>query len=195
MGIIGIFLFFLGVVALVGLIFALVALSRIRADGTSGRGMAIAGLVCSAVGLALFAAFVVFLAVGDDLFVGDEVAGTELEVGQCVDRAGGNRFVDVPCDLPHDGEVFAGVTELQVPEGDVPEGDVPGRRELLDAATAACEAHFAGYVGIPYEDSELAIRPVVPTRADWAAGKRGVVCLAEQEDGSELFASVRNRRV
>jgi hypothetical protein len=56
------FLFFLdGVLVILGLVFSLIAMSETKAPGARGRGMAVAGLVCSLVGAALATLLTVLL--------------------------------------------------------------------------------------------------------------------------------------
>lgn len=56
------FLFFFdAVLVILGLVFSLIAMSETKAPGTSGRGMAVAGLICSIVGAALATLLTVLL--------------------------------------------------------------------------------------------------------------------------------------
>jgi hypothetical protein len=56
-----IFSFFDGVLVILGLIFSLIGMNETKAPGTSGRGMAVAGLICTIVGAALATLFSVML--------------------------------------------------------------------------------------------------------------------------------------
>ncbi|MGW6172544.1 septum formation family protein [Arthrobacter sp. NPDC055138] len=73
----------------------------------------------------------------------------------------------VPCDEPHEGEVFGVVTH-----GDQP---YPGELVLGDEATGACADFLEQHI------EKLApghsFRPLSPTEADWKAGERSSVCL------------------
>jgi hypothetical protein len=173
---------------LTGFILSLFALRRVKRRGTSGRGLAIAGLVLSVVGVLLFVAFAV--AISSDWLEEEPVTVADVVPGECINRQGAANITKAACDLPHDSEVYAVLVGEEVGFG-----DYPGRRELEETAGRACEERFAEYVGIPYDDSELASRPLVPTRLSWEAGDRRVVCLAEQLDRTPLFSSVRNKRV
>jgi hypothetical protein len=70
LGILSIFLFCTyGVVAILAIVFGHVSLSQIkRSQGTqSGRGMAIAGLVCGYIGLALVIGLITLIATGESI--------------------------------------------------------------------------------------------------------------------------------
>lgn len=76
----------------------------------------------------------------------------------------------VPCDDPHNGEVYALV--------DVDDLDAyPGERELSIRAERDCLAHFADYVGIDLADSTLFPTTAIPAIRGWQDdGDRTVVC-------------------
>ena len=61
----GIFAFVIGVVAVVGLVLAAIALPRVKREGRAGFGLAVAGICLCALGVLLFVFFLVGLAVGD----------------------------------------------------------------------------------------------------------------------------------
>jgi hypothetical protein len=73
----------------------------------------------------------------------------------------------VPCDEPHEGEVFGVVTHADQP--------FPGERALGDESVRACAAFLEQHL------EKLApghsFRPFSPTDADWKAGERSSVCL------------------
>ncbi len=71
----------------------------------------------------------------------------------------------VPCDQPHDAEVFVELTHPAA--AGVP---YPGRGELARWGTAECYARFHDFVGVDYELSALEIGVVVPEEPNWLAG-------------------------
>lgn len=115
-----------------------------------------------------------------------EGAVTALRVGQCLDQPAAATAIEevevVPCDDPHDLEVFAVVA--------LPDGPYPGDSARSDAALAACTDRFAAYVGIEPSASELATGFLVPTEAAWDGGDREVVCLL-YAPGERLQGSMR----
>ncbi len=109
-----------------------------------------------------------------------------LEVGQCLedpgDRAGIDQVEVVPCDAPHDFEVFALV--------DLPDGPYPGEDQVVERARDACTGRFAAYVGVEEATSALASAFLVPDEDGWEDGDRQVVCLLYEPD-QRLDSSMR----
>lgn len=103
----------------------------------------------------------------------------------------------VPCEQPHELEVFALV---EFPEqggggGAAQAGSTfPGDALLKDFADGACAEEFATYVGIDYRDSELFFTYLVPSARSWQAEKdRTVLCLITTT-GEQLTQSVAGTR-
>jgi hypothetical protein len=92
----------------------------------------------------------------------------------------------LPCDQPHDNEVFALVNH---PAGD---GEAfPGDEAMDTFAEEQCLSAFEQYVGLPYEESVFAYVPIKPTAETWADGDREVVCVLYDGQLEELEGSVR----
>ncbi len=93
----------------------------------------------------------------------------EIQVGDCFNEPAGGVSEDelqeiesisaVPCDQPHDGEVFH---DFQLPDG-----DYPGDDAVLEAAAEECIGQFDGFVGMAYDDSALDAYPITPTEDSW----------------------------
>lgn len=101
----------------------------------------------------------------------------DLETGDCVvlddDLEAANETLPVvPCDEPHQAEVYALV--------DVDDLDqYPGERELSNRAELECVGEFSGYVGVDLADSELYFTYLIPSIRSWQDdGDRTVVCMA-----------------
>ena len=117
-----------------------------------------------------------------------------LQVGDCFDDDPSLAEDDliasvgaVPCDTPHDNEVFALVTAGPVT------GPYPGDDAIFDDNIAACENAFARYVGIDYVDSFLGMGPLlVPSPETWATGDREIVCGLYNADGTKLTESMKD---
>ncbi|MFJ4755231.1 septum formation family protein [Streptomyces sp. NPDC088763] len=180
----------------VGLVLGLIALAQIRRKGERGKGMAIAGSVLSAVGLALWALMLSTGAASDfwDGFKGaasGDGSAFALDKGDCFDTPSGNlegetfEAEKVPCAGAHDGEVFAVVT--------LTGGRYPGEDELSRTADDKCYALSDGYAmdtwGVP---EDVDVYYFIPTPQSWRFGDRELTCLfgSTEKDG-RLTGSLR----
>lgn len=77
----------------------------------------------------------------------------------------------VPCEQPHDAEVFARADLSYEPEAPFP-GDATLDRE----AAALCLTSFEGYVGRSYGTSAFRLSVMRPVSTTWVDGDRTVVC-------------------
>ena len=177
-----------------GLVLGLIALWQIRRSGQSGRGLALAGAVLSAVGTVLW---VVVLSTGaasevweafKDGARGNEVLS--LEKGDCFDAPGGlegdTYDVDrVPCEGRHDGEVFAVVT--------LPGGAFPGNGKVTDLAGEKCYALQDQYAMDTWAmPADVDVYYLLPSRESWRFGDRAITCLfGDTEAGLKLTGSLR----
>lgn len=113
---------------------------------------------------------------GDYLYALDfsGVTGVDgLDVGTCftvgdLGREGTGDVETTSCDEAHDEEAYL-VDELSG-------GGFPGGRDVLDEASARCDAAFADYVGVSYDESAVGYGVLAPTEKGWADGERSVVC-------------------
>ena len=118
-----------------------------------------------------------------------EVDAFALQVGDCYDdptlaTENVTGVAGVPCDEPHDNEVFALF--------DIERDTFPGDSLTLALGNRGCLEHFAEYVGTTYAESRLAINTLVPSAGSWEElGDREVVCIAFLYDLSKLTGSVR----
>ncbi|MFH9986570.1 DUF4190 domain-containing protein [Streptomyces luteogriseus] len=177
-----------------GLVLGLIALGQIRRSGQSGRGLAIAGSVLSAVGIVLWG-LVLATGAASEVWEGvkDGARGDgvlSLEKGDCFDAPGGlegdTYDVDrVPCEGRHDGEVFAVVT--------LPGGAFPGEGEITDVAGKKCYALQDQYAmdtwAVP---ADVEVYYLLPSRTSWRFGDRAITCLfGDTEAGLKLTGSLR----
>jgi hypothetical protein len=140
--------------------------------------------------IAILVGIVVVLGGGFWLFR-DRLSGDvgELAVGDCIDEPAQTTSVtDVqhqPCNGPHDGEVFALLT-------DPGSGDYPGVDHFRTMAVAQCVPAAAAYLGI----TDFATRTDIdagyfyPTSESWATGDRGVTCYMYRIDEQKLIVSL-----
>ncbi len=128
---------------------------------------------------------------GDDgsLSDGGTVAVDELRVGDCFNTSEEAEITEVdgiPCDEPHDYEVFA-LTTHQAEA-------FPTDAELEAVFTTACAAAFQEYVGVPYFDSELYGSMITPSEASWGDGDRDITCFLYDVERGQLTESMRGAR-
>jgi hypothetical protein len=109
------------------------------------------------------------------------VPGTSLR--QVVD--GGFVFpVALPCDQPHQGEVYA-MVEHGAPLGEA----YPGDDALTAFGVTECAARFEGFVGAPLGATGLDAFYLYPTPVQWDAGLRTVSCSVYALDGTDLVGT------
>ncbi|MGE0296810.1 septum formation family protein [Pseudonocardia sp.] len=179
---------------LLSVIFAFVALGRIRRNGTGGRGLAITGLVLSGLWTVLIAVGITFAVLsgadrgptGEVVAAGD-VSASDLRPGDCVvDVQETTSLVTVPvapCTAPHQGEVVAVF--------DLPEGPYPGLFELSATVETRCSAELAAYAPSAAQDPALQLFYVYPLEANWGRGDRETVCIAVSDPA--VTGSIRGR--
>ncbi len=157
---------------LVSVICGIVALNKTKTGRYGGRGMAIAGLMLSALWVLFFVAGVAFyFSMGRD-----SVDAADVKVGDCLaDIPDGSRvsFIHVvPCEDPHKGEVFTVLT--------MPDGDFPGQPEI-EEYQGRCEPELAAYSSAAATDPAVGLFVLYPTEESWADGDRTVTCIATSD--------------
>jgi hypothetical protein len=172
---------------LLAVIFALVALKRIRRSGEGGKGLAVSALVISGLWVLLIVAIgvlvLVFGASSSDrdptgeITAPGSVAVDELRVGDCLaglPHEGRVRDADtVPCSTPHRAQVYATFT--------LPKGDYPGDEQVAAQAEEGCGDRATD---LDSDDEKLGLYLLYPRRANWSLGDRAVICIAEAKNGT-----------
>jgi Septum formation/Domain of unknown function (DUF4190) len=167
-------------------VLGIIGIVRTRRPDRGGRGLAIAGLVLGAVGVLIGAGViasvlfarsdtgheVIGLATGDTVYVGD------LAEGDCFQAPTADllKTVDtVDCTTPHDLEVYVvGPGQFADLGARAP---YPGETTLSKEAAATCQQAFEGFVGTPYDESELDFYTIYPSRETWENEQdRAVTC-------------------
>ena len=118
------------------------------------------------------------------LSFGPRTSAFSMKVGQCVQLPTGDNITDLEttdCSALHDAEVFH-LTQ-------VTEDERPSDSELEDMGGDACLAAFEGYVGIPYEESELDYTILYPSPGSWEEGDREIICFIISGDGTDTQLS------
>ena len=172
---------------ILGIVFGIIALVRIRRSGRRGRGLAIAGIVLGSLwflGVASAVALGVVNAAdrADDgaVVARGSVAATELRTGDCpsaLPDSAARTLSVVPCTEPHVAEVFASFP--------ISSGAYPGEAEAKRFSGGGCTERLAGYVG-PGREDEFDVVFLYPTDQSWRLGDRAVSCLVTAPDGATL---------
>lgn len=192
LGIASLMFFFLVVPAILAIVFGAVSRRNIKTNpNKTGGGMATAGLVLGIISLVLTAiVFTVAAFDSDDGFDDDGLRYSRVQPGDCYEDPGSivREVTLQPCSEEHD---FEAIAALDHPASD--DADYPGRDALRSYADEECTTRFAAYVGLPYEESELRIGYIVPSRDDWEdLDVRRIVCSVSNGDGGPLVGTVRN---
>lgn len=154
---------------------AVIALRQVKRSGDRGRGMAIAGIAVSATWVVVATAGVLLLL--DNLVERDAtgrithgglIDELDLRPGDCVNDPDEEALLlsAVPCDRPHDSEVFARVRLT---------GDgYPGAANIRRRASAACAHRIeADHLRLIDDVSWFS-----PDRFDWLIDDHDVICFA-----------------
>ena len=110
-----------------------------------------------------------------------------MRVGQCIllpegsDETTATTLETTGCTREHDAEVFHLTQDT--------EDERPSDSELEDMGGDACLAAFEGYVGIPYEESELDYTMLYPSPGSWEQGDREIICFIISGDGTDTQLS------
>ncbi|WP_431960274.1 DUF4190 domain-containing protein [Actinacidiphila sp. bgisy160] len=179
------------VLPVVGVVLGTIALMQIKRTGARGKGMAVTGLVLSAVGTLLCA---LVLAGGAAAFVEGFKEGVRegarddgafsLRRGECFDTPGGDLEAPtadmdtVPCARRHAGEVV-GVFRLPGARA------YPGDAELKDRVEDRCQRLADTYAmdswAVP---GDVKVYYYAPDRKTWKHGDREVTCVFGKEKGT-----------
>ncbi|MER5180327.1 DUF4190 domain-containing protein [Streptomyces sp. NPDC002896] len=174
----------------VGLVLGLVALGQIKRKGERGKGMAVAGMTLSSLGVVLLAVSLVTGAAGDFVDGFRDAAGEagenggtfSVDKGQCFDSPGDSLegvaydVDEVPCSGEHDGEVFAAFRMTG--------GTYPGDSRITEVADEKCYALRESYVMDTWAmPDDVDVYYFTPTRQSWQLGDREITCFFGSTDG------------
>jgi hypothetical protein len=162
---------------LVSVVCGVVGLKKAK-QGQGGRGMAIAGLVLSAVWVLVGIAVVALLVANkDEIFDPSAVNAADVGLGDCLSEIPSDASLvasvkTVACTDPHKGEVYHVVT--------VPEGDFPGETAIIDYQDR-CQPALVEFSPSAMADPEVGMFVLYPTAESWKRGDRVVTCIATTE--------------
>ncbi|MFD8738097.1 DUF4190 domain-containing protein [Streptomyces sp. NPDC059618] len=180
----------------VGLVLGIVALVQIKKRGERGKGMAVAGMILSSIGIVLLALMV---ATGgardfwDGFKEGASGSGNtfSLHKGECFDAPNGTLEgvaydVDiVPCSGKHDAEVFA---EATAHDGSYP-GDSAVSAEAGDMCYTLTDTYAMDGWAVP---DDVDVYYFTPTRQSWGTGDREITCMfGNTDEHASLTGSLR----
>lgn len=181
-----------GVTAPVGVGLGIAALVQIKRRGESGTGLAVGGIVVGGlvtlfgIGL-LVIGFIIGFSEGFEDGDSDITYVESLAVGECFDDGWSDEEVyREDCTKSHDGEITANVT--------LPAAPYPGKSQLDELSREQCDAEFSKYVGNTVDKSELKSTYWYPTKEEWGAGNRLVICAAYGPDDELLTSSVKGSK-
>jgi len=124
---------------------------------------------------------------GGEITAASDADVFSLQVGDCFSAADTatsevSEVPVVPCDEPHDAEIYAETT--------LPAGDFPGDDEVLRLADEYCLAAYEAFVGVAADESEHVAWPFTPTQDGWEVqGDRVVQCVVDTM-GTEITGSL-----
>lgn len=176
---------------LLSVIFGVLALKRIKKTGGDGRGLAIAGLVLSALWTVGIVIAVVATSTAERDATGSftssgDVSVEDLRIRDCTGPLPEDDVFTVrvlPCSASHDAEVYA-IVPL---DGE----DYPGDVDVVRFAEGGCSREIEQLLAddpTPYELSYFH-----PTQESWSTGDRTVICLLVGPRGEPLVGSVVER--
>ncbi|MDX1887752.1 DUF4190 domain-containing protein [Mycolicibacterium sp. 120270] len=153
---------------LISVVCGIVGLNKAK-QGQGGRGMAIAGLVLSA----LWAVGIVVVVAALLIFNNGTVSATEVKSGDCLTELPASGLVmtvdTAPCSEPHTGEIFSVMT--------MPDGDFPGTFAIEEYQNR-CAPELAEYSPAAAEDPDVGLFVLYPSEDSWEQGDRSVTCIA-----------------
>ncbi len=110
-----------------------------------------------------------------------------LLVGDCGNSPDDSEVVStiptVPCDEPHDFEIYFSHIMSDV--------DYPGQDAIAAEGDEVCLGAFPDFIGIPYADSQYYYSYYFPTEGSWAEGDREILCFAYDQAG-QITGSLEN---
>ena len=132
-------------------------------------------------------------------WIGDAVNPFDVHIGECINLYSwteNDSRVDlttlVPCEGPHDREVFF-ETEFPAEAG----APYPGTDPIEEFARTTCYRSFQPFIGVAFEVSELEIAFTIPPEENFTdpqARYRGIVCYVYDPEGDMLDGSARGLR-
>lgn len=111
---------------------------------------------------------------------GEDIDIFDIRVGDCLTQEVGSGTTSstevIPCSESHSGEIYASFNSAAA--------TFPGSDGINTEAEDGCVLRFTDFVGVPWEESTLAISYFVPTQDSWdLANDREILCILEDPAG------------
>jgi hypothetical protein len=120
-----------------------------------------------------------------------ELGAFRIRLGDCIDLGDVTEFesvAGVPCDQPHEGEVYHAF--------ELAGSTWPGVAVVEQQAADGCYARFQAFVGAPYETSRYDIATITPTQGTWDEfDDREVLCVVTHYDGTKKQGTARGAAI
>jgi hypothetical protein len=140
--------------------------------------------------LVLLAVVIVGLSIMTVLYAVGQKASLQVAVGDCFSldrRVSIEQISTIPCQLPHDFEVFAVLAEPSPPDA-----PYPGSPTLHKQLRTQCEQLYEGYVGVPFSRSAPTnIDTFAPEESYWILNIRTEFCALQHWRAKQLVGSYR----
>lgn len=118
---------------------------------------------------------------GCSLLGDDKDSVFALKVGDCLNISDLSEQVEtvpaIDCAKPHEAEAYA---STKMADADA----FPGMEAVQTQGDAFCADEFEGFVGTPYEESELLGTYMYPTEDSWKSGDREILCVVYVDGGT-----------
>lgn len=181
----------LGIIAIfpLAIVFGIIALVQTSRTGQNGRGLAIGGLVAAGFWLVVVVGSIVYVVftsaernADGEITEEGNVSTMDVQVGDCLNGLRGTEddttvstLPAVPCDQPHEGEVYA-TFELE-------DGDYPGLDGITAVADERCADELVAFSQEAWDDPNIGVFYLYPEELSWPRD-RGVVCIAYAIEGT-----------
>jgi putative regulator of septum formation len=149
-----------------------------------------AGLGQLGFAVVIITAVVIALTAVTVLYATGEKSALQVQVGDCFSldaNVSFDKIAVIPCQLPHDIEVFAVLADPSAAGS-----PFPGLDALRATLLPRCEALYPAYVGVPFDRNAPAqIRPFMPEEPFWVLDIRTEFCGLSSPTGRQLVGSLR----
>jgi hypothetical protein len=117
-------------------------------------------------------------------------ATVNLHVGDCFTtdtHESVQKVTTIPCQLPHDAEVYAVLTDPAPPGA-----PYPGLAAVHASAHSRCNTRYESYVGVPFDaNADKWVQTWVPEQSYWDVNIRTLYCALADPEGGQLTGSLR----
>lgn len=115
----------------------------------------------------------------DEIVEAGEIDVFAVQLGDCIswDSTEVTRFAGVPCDEPHDGEIYElfDITGFD---------EYPGEEVVGELADEGCFVAFEPFIGIAFAESDFFFTRFAPSQETWEqVNDREVICIVNPGEG------------